>query len=85
MLILPTDPTFQMEIQVKAGDDHYTFVDVPPGKYDLLIFGKAINNDNGTFQFPQLGKESTEIKEGESRQVDLGFGNESAPTTQPKP
>jgi beta-lactamase regulating signal transducer with metallopeptidase domain len=84
-LVSAADPQFEMLVRVNDGQDHYAFNDVPLGSYNLLIFGKAIGNEDGTFYFPQIGKDQAAVKEGELRQLDLGFGNGSVPKTHGEP
>ena len=80
-----TDAKFELRIQTKAEDEHYTFADVPAGSYEIVISGQAVSEGNGTFSFPEIGRIPVEVKAGESKQFDLGFKVSVAPATQPSP
>jgi hypothetical protein len=80
-----TDAKFELQMQMNAGDEHYTFTDVPAGSYEIVVSGQAVSNENGTFSFPEIGRISVEVKAGESKQLDLGFSAGVVPVTRPSP
>jgi hypothetical protein len=76
------DPSFDMSVAISGNGENYRIRDISPGDYELRILGKSISNPNGTFYFPEIGSAKIQLKEGESRQFDLGFGKGDVPTTQ---
>jgi Carboxypeptidase regulatory-like domain len=68
------DPSFGIEVPVRAGQDRYEVPDLPPGGYELLVAGAALRNPDGTFHFPFMARAEVEVAAGESRELDLGFG-----------
>ncbi|MGA2233212.1 MAG: hypothetical protein ABSH22_20105, partial [Tepidisphaeraceae bacterium] len=80
-----TAPRSEMiQINLKSGEDHYSFAAVGAGSYDVVVFVAAVSSNRpGTFQYHAVATVPVEVKDGESRQLDLGFASGDAPTTQP--
>jgi protocatechuate 3,4-dioxygenase beta subunit len=74
-----------MQINLKSGEDRYSFAPVGPGSYDIVVFVESVSRDPGLLSFHAVATDPVEVKEGESRQLDLGFAKGDVAATQPNP
>lgn len=79
-----TDQSWQLDFPLRENADQYAIPDLPPGAYELLINGKHVRDEDGTFSSPRIGTAEVKVAEGESKRFDLGFGKGDVPATQPE-
>jgi RNA polymerase sigma factor (sigma-70 family) len=62
--------------KVAADGKSFTFEDLPPGTYEVQVYGPAVRqpNDPGAFQTPLIGRRSVTIDEGGEEKVEMGSG-----------
>jgi protocatechuate 3,4-dioxygenase beta subunit len=74
-LVSASDSSWQLEVPVEAGADHYEIHDIPAGSYKLFVCGDAIhNNADSTFWFPFIAMAPFTAAGGATRIVDFGTG-----------
>jgi len=59
---------------VRADGKRFTFDDLPPGSYEIHIYGPAVREPNnpGAFQTPVVGRRRITIGEGKEAEVEMG-------------
>jgi beta-lactamase regulating signal transducer with metallopeptidase domain/5-hydroxyisourate hydrolase-like protein (transthyretin family) len=58
--------------KLSADRTHFTIEDVPPGDYEVQLYGKAIRTPGSSgFSTPVLGRQAVKVKAGEIREITL--------------
>jgi beta-lactamase regulating signal transducer with metallopeptidase domain len=70
-----------VRLEVEANGDQYKVSNVPPGKYELGIHGKAQHDEiaGDAFSYPVIAVATIEVKEGETLTFDEGYGKGEHP------
>jgi protocatechuate 3,4-dioxygenase beta subunit len=65
------------EAQVTADGKSFTFDDLPPGVYEIQVYGPAVRLPNapGGFTTPVIGRRATMVEEGREERIEMGAGN----------